>query len=557
VRIANRWVWLVLPIGVVFFLTALGWGGYELYRVQKQKKAYENAQKALARSAFDEATFWIAKALRDKPNGIDENKLMAELAEQIKSPSVLQWRSRICDLEPNKVRNYLAWAKSAMEMGETPIAEEALRRAPPEAVQNADWHSLNATVLAALGKVAEAEQQFGEAARLDPTDPVKQINLQTLRLASSDAAKAEAARHWLDDRITNPSITVLVSRALLQNALRGSDLASARRYICYLEDNPTSEVGDRLNCLEVRYRDGDYAQALNRLQTRVIEHPTGAPELVYWMGNHQMGRSAIDWVNDNFPLKTRPIEIQVAEADGIASLKDWTLLSQTVGQSNWRGIDFIRRAMLVRSERERGMSNWATDWSGLVKSYDAEMHITIILARLAQSWNWLDEARDLCWKLVDRAAPQEAEAIQRLQIIYQQEQNTAGLFRIAKVQLNESPQNSAFRNNYAFLALLLNLDDNKATQLAEENATKLSDQPRIVATLAFARLRQGRTEEARRVLEQLGDSVLKEPDIALYYAEALNAGPDKEKARQYAEIALGSQNLLPEEREMAGRITRH
>ncbi|HEY4815287.1 MAG TPA: hypothetical protein VIH58_11445, partial [Chthoniobacterales bacterium] len=102
-----------------------------------------------------------------------------------------------------------------------------------------------------------------------------------------------------------------------------------------------------------------------------------------------------------------------------------------------------------------------------------------------------------------------------------------------------------------------NLDDNKATQLAEENARKLSDQPRIVATLAFARLRQGRTEEARLVLEQLGDSVLKEPDIALYYAEALNAGPDKEKARQYAEIALGAQNLLPEEREMAERISRY
>jgi Tfp pilus assembly protein PilF len=553
VRNPNKLFWLILLIGVVL-LGVFGWGGYKLYQAQKQKKLCQNAHDALARSDYEHAAFWAAEALRDKPNGVEENKLMADLADAAKSPSVLQWRSRVCSLEPKNVRNYLAWAKSAMEMGEARVAQEALRRAPPEANQDADWHSLSAAVAVSLGEDSEAQKQFEEAARLDPSSQAKQINLQTFRLSSPDPAKADEARHWLENRINDPETTVLVSRALLQDALRRNDLSAGQQYKQYLENNPKSEIGDRLNCLQVDYQTGTYVEALQRLQSATKEKPGDAPQLIYWMGNHQMGRQAIDWINANFPEETRPIEIQLAEADVISGLRDWPLLSQTIGQSNWRGIDFVRHALLVRSERERELPAWTTDWSGLVKSYETDTQTTIILARLAQTWNWLDEARDLYWQIVNRAAPQETEALQRLQQIYQQQGNTAGLFRVAKIQLDQSPNNFAFRNNYAFLALLLNFDKEKAVGLAEENAGKILNQPHMVATLAFARLRQGRAAEAREILERLGDSALHDADVALYYAVALEGDHDEEKARQYAEIALKSKTLLPEEKRMAEQI---
>jgi predicted Zn-dependent protease len=547
--------WLAFLL-VVPVLGVLSFAGYNLYQVQKQKKICHNARDALASSAYEQAAFWAAEALRNQPNGIEENKLMADLAEALKSPTVLQWRSRVCSLDPKTVENYLAWAKSAMEMSEMRMAREALRRAPPEASQNSGWHSLSAGVAVSFGENAEAEKHFEEAVRLDSADPLKQINIQTFRLSSQDAAKVEAARHWLENRIADSATRVLVSRALLQDALRRNDLPSARQYQKYLENDSQSEFGDRLDCLEVEYRDGKYEESLQRLEVLAKERPQVAPQLMYWMRNHQMGRQAIDWVNHSFPADARPIELQLAEADVLSDLKDWPQLSQTIELSNWQGIDFIRRALLARSKREQGQMSWAGDWSSLVSSHQTDPQIIIVLARFAQTWNWLDEARDLCWQIVNRAAPQEIEALERLQQIYQQQENTAGLFEVAKIQLGESPDNLAFRNNYAFLALLLNFDKEKAVRLAEENGGKILNQPHIVATLAFARLRQDRAAEARQILERLGDSALHDPDVALYYAAALQGDHNNEKAQQYAGIALKSKTLLPEEKRMAQQLVR-
>src|SRR5208283_2286734 len=63
-------------------------------------------------------------------NGAEENRLMADLADAAKSPSVLQWRIRVVQLDPTNLKNYLAWANSELELGEPEMALQALRQAP-------------------------------------------------------------------------------------------------------------------------------------------------------------------------------------------------------------------------------------------------------------------------------------------------------------------------------------------------------------------------------------------------------------------------------------------
>jgi len=58
----------------------MGWGGYSLYRVEKQRRLVNNARTALRESAGEQALFWASQALKNKKDGVEECRLMAEVA---------------------------------------------------------------------------------------------------------------------------------------------------------------------------------------------------------------------------------------------------------------------------------------------------------------------------------------------------------------------------------------------------------------------------------------------------------------------------------------------
>jgi len=100
----------------------------------------------------------------------------------------------------------------------------------------------------------------------------------------------------------------------------------------------------------------------------------------------------------------------------------------------------------------------------------------------------------------------------------------------------------------------LDINREKAVQLAEETANQAPNQPNIAATLAFARLRQGNPKLAKEILERFDEQTLEDPGIALYYALSLSGSKESEKALRYAQIAGRSHSLLPEEANLAGGI---
>jgi tetratricopeptide (TPR) repeat protein len=557
VRIFRKTTLLILFIFAALALPA-GWFALQFYRSEKQKRLRANASEAMGKAAYKQAAFWATAALNDRPNGIDENRLMADVADAVKSPSVLAWRERVAELDPKTLANYLTWARSALEMNESAIAWQALTRAPSSANSNVGWQRLSAAVAAALNKPDEAEIHFEQAASLEPQNPQNQVNLQSFRLFSTDTNKAQMAREWLEGHLENQVTRVLVGRALLQDALRRNDLDAGRRYKAVLESESRSEIGDRLNCVEIDYRSNDFAAGLKRVEDYARERSEDAAAVLYWMNSHGMGAEGLAWIESAFPSDQRPISLQIAVADVYSAQGAWGQLQQHLRNGDWRGLDFIREAMLIRAARAQSDPDWASAWSHLVNRLSKDYGRLIIVGRLAQTWGWQDEACDLFWEVVDGSAPQQTEALQRLFDIYRQEKNTAGLLRVAKQQLELYPDNFAFRNNYAYLALLLNVDLSRARELAEKNAELAPVQPNVVATIALSCLRAGKVSEARQRLERLPAEQLSDPNIALHYGAALAATRDYDHALRYAKLALRSDQLLPEEKAIAeGAIGRN
>ena len=524
-----------------------------MYRVEKQRRLVNNARTALRESAGEQALFWASQALKNKKDGVEECRLMAEVAESARSPEAIFWCARVASLEPKLLQNYLAWAKTALGFGNPVAARYALDAAPKDAQQNASWHSLYAGLASNTGQSSTAEFHFAEAARLESQNPIHEVNLSTFRLSSLDPKVAEAARKSLESQSTDPAVQLLVWRALLNDGISRNDLEFAKTYQERLWNDPRAEFGDKANCLEVARRNGSLQPFLQQLQKEVSNQAEQATLLIYWMTNHGLAAEAIKWADSVFPPRTAKLSVQIAIADALLQEKHWSELRDRIGGKNWKQFEFIRQAMLVRTDREQDLSAWRADWIKLAQSVPA-VGGKLPLGRLAESWGWLDDARDLYWQVVDTSALEKPEALARLWTIYQRDRNTAGLLKVATKQYEASPENLVARNNYAFLLLLLDMDRQKAVRLAEESANQAPNQPNVVATLAFARFRQGNPELARQLLEKFDKQALEDPGLALYYAISLDALHQSEEALHYAQIAERSRSLLPEEASLARRI---
>ncbi len=531
---------------------AIGWGSYSLYRIEKQKRLLSNARIALEKHGTEQAWFWASQALQNKQDGIEETRLMADIAQSAGSPYAISWRAQVVRLEPKLLENYLAWADTALVFGDLVAARIALDAAPKEAQQNASWHSLYAGVASNTGQSAVAEFHFSEAVRLDPQNPTHQVNLATFQLRSPNPEIAEAARKTLESHSGIAAVQILVWRALLKDTIRRNDLELAKAYKERLWSDPRAEFGDKADCLEVAQREGNLQVSLERLQSEVGNQPEKAALLIYWMMNHGLAREAVAWADTVFPASVAKLPIQIAVADVLVQTKEWSELRERIANEKWNGFDFIRLAMLVRISREEGLV-WRADWNKLTQSVPIDGG-KMPLGRLVQSWGWTAESRDLYWQVADASAPEEREALERLWRIYEDDKDTAGLLRVATKQYEENPNNVVARNNYAFLLLLLDINREKAVRLAEETAKQAPDQPNIAATLAFARFRQGNPEVAKQVLEKFDEQTLEKPGIALYYALSLSGSKESDKALHYAQIAERSQSLLPEEAVLAGRV---
>jgi Flp pilus assembly protein TadD len=552
VRISARVVLLLLFLAIPL-IGVIGWGGYSIYRVEKQRRLVNNARTALRESASEQALFWASQALKNEMDGAEECRLMAEVAESARSPEAIFWRARVASLQPKLLQNYLAWAKTALGFGNPVAARYALDAAPKEAQQNASWHSLYAGLASNTGRSSAAEFHFAEATRLDPQNPLHEVNLSTFRLSSPNPKVAEAARKSLESKSADPAVQLLVWRALLRDGIGRNDLEFAKTYQERLWDDPRAEFGDKANCLEVARRNGSLQPFLQQLQKEVSNQAEQATLLIYWMTNHGLAAEAIKWADSAFPPRTAKLSVQIAIADTLLQEKNWPELRDRIEGENWKQFEFIRQAMLVRTDREQDLPAWRVDWMKLVQSLPA-VGGKLPLGRLAESWGWMDDAVDLYWQVADASALEGPEALARLWTIYQRDRNTAGLLRVATKQHEASPDNLVARNNYAFLLLLLDVDRQKAVRLAEESANQAPNQPNVAATLAFARFRQGDPELGRQLLEKFDKQTLEDPGLALYYALSLEAVQQSEKALHYAQIAEQSRCLLPEEASLARRI---
>jgi len=543
------WALLILVLTVVVIYGAMV--GYRDFRVHMAlgKARYEFEHGQLMR-----ASFWANRALGVDPRNMDGARLLADIDAAQGNPVELSLRMRIAEREPDSTADALALARSALRFGQREIALHALDGLPQDFKDHsADYHDLMGACAAADSELGVAEAHFQKAVDLAPNDPAHRVTLAAFRLAhSAGPATREAATRELEATPADlGAVSLYATRALLDYALRSGDRAGSQRFAAQLHALPAHTFADDLSCLDAIMPGPDFPSALADIERRAAGDPQSATDTGDWLNSHAMSAETLRWIPTLPESVQGNIRVQMSLAQGYLGMQDWKGLAAWLPKCQWGGSDYLRRAMLIRCERELRQP-WQAEWDQLATTVNGSQPDGLLLAQLLIGWHWRDEALSLLWAAAGNPGT-DARALEYLWGLYSQTSDTPELMQVAKAQIALDPDNPTWKNNYAFLSLLLNGASPHALRLAQEACEANPKIPEWAATYAYALHLAGRDADARLVMEKLDPEALQRPGVALYYAIVLAGNGDNDKARETL-ARLNPSGMLPEEQKLAAAL---
>ena len=528
-----------------------GYAGYRGYKVWKQSHMISLARGFLAKSDNRNALLCLQQALRSNSRNIEACRLMAELAEASHSPAVLQWRNRVVELNPKSVEDRLALAAAAITLRDVITATNALVGISEDGKKTAGYHNLAGTVAAGINQVSEAQFHFLEQSRLEPTNPVPQLNLAVIRLKETNAQVLAEARASLKQLCANPVLRRQALRELVVDAMRYKQTNEALAMSKELLQQTNSLFRDRLLRLDVlrSTQNPEFNTSLAAFQKEAANDMGKAYELATWQMARTGPADVLPWLS-SLPMNlqtNQPVALLIAECRSLS--QDWRGLRASLETQSWAELDFVRHAFLARAMRGQDLTSSAkTEWGMASKIANARKENLVMLLRLAAQWNWQGEGEEILWTIVNRY-PGEKWATRALTQILMASGQTRPLMMLLGQQLKSRPADLSTKNNLAMTALLLNAQELKPYDLAREVYQKAPTNTAYASTYAFSLHLQDKSAEALKVLETLTPQDLEDPSVAGYYGLVLKATGNGAKAKKYLDLASKTKGL-PEEQKL-------
>lgn len=542
--------WMLISV-LLLGLVAAGVTGLKQYRTWRQTSLIKRAQQCLAQSDFRNASLCARQAHETNPNDIDAARVLAELAELGHKTNALFFRQRIAELQPKNPTNHLMLARSALLFSAHALAQKALDSLDDAGRRSADYHKIQANLFWATGRLNEAAHHFEEAYRMEPTNLVSQVNLNVVRLPSTNQALATAARARLIALTTNSAVRSDILRQLITDAEFRRQPAEALRYSKSLIQGDDASLQDQMRhgTLLRLAKDPTGAEHLSRMQMQCATNAAKAATLGRWMIGSDMGQQSIAWAQSlpEATRKQRPVTLMLAEA--YLATTNWARLAKHLENRPWDEDEHFRELLLARVAREeRNTTGFRSHWLRALKAASGNADKLGQLAHLTETWRWRDEMEESLGALVARF-PEQKWAEDILSASLHLGGKTQALQNLFARTLEREPTNNLAKSNFATLGLLLNPAEKQFHRLAEEAFQAQGTNAFVASTYALSLHFQHQTARAIQIMESIPANNLENPVIATWYGFLLSEGGHRERARKYLQLAEKAR-LLPEERRL-------
>jgi predicted Zn-dependent protease len=538
-------------IAVMAVVALAGWFGRKAYKKATEHRLVAEASHYLEKQDFRNAGLCLQRALQVSPMSVEVSKLTADMLEEAGAPAALSWRIRTAQLQTNKVEYRFAWAQTALKMNELPSAVQALRGVDEKSRSTAEFHKLAGALAWNLHDITDAEKEYSEALRLEPSNPAVVLNLSTVRLVSTNKVVADNARSTLEKIPTNSPLHITAIRYLADDAVAHKSFERATFYSQQVINDPKATYADKLAHLQILHEANSprFDSWQTTLEADAARSPYHAYALGHWMQTEETPAFALHWLQ-SLPFNAQTnLPVPLVITDCQIALKDWKGLLTIVEKQDWGELNYYRLFLESLAKQHLGENRDAeTAWQ---RAFLLSSHRLDRLARLDQvtaSWKWTSERVEVLQEIASEF-PKETWAGEQLVALYYADGKTRALADLLDKMCSADPSNIRLKNNLATVLLLLKSDIPKAHRLALESYNSSTNNPFFACTYAYSLFLQSKPAEAAKILDPLKAEYLKNPSIAAYYGIVEAGAGHKDIAREPLKLAETSK-LLPEEMEL-------
>jgi tetratricopeptide (TPR) repeat protein len=534
-------------------VAAVGWVGRKAYRAATERRLISQARRYFVEQDLRNATLCLRRALQVDPMSVEAARMTADMLETAGVPAALSWRIRAAQLKPTEMEYRFAWAKTALKSHELRSASDALSGVDDANKSTAAYHKLNGALAWDLHDAPEAEKQYTEALRLEPTNASITLNLATIHLASTNSEIANDARLCMERlaAATNSEIRTTALHFLAADAITHKLFDKATGFSTRLLRDPSATFSDRIVHLQLlrEAKSAESAPFLALLEKEANSSPASAFLLGKWMAAAENPASALAWLHSLPPTIQTNQPVPLIVTDCQIALHDWSGLLALINREDWGELTYYRLALESLAQRSLGQSAAATAaWQKAVRQSARRLDSLSRLAQVAAAWRWTPEHTELLEKITTEF-PKEKWAVDQLVTKLYAEGDTRGIQTLlTKVQASD-PTDARLKNNLANVFLLRNSEVEKANRLAKEAFDAAPNDPFFASTYAYSLLLQNRRDEAVKVFARVKTEYLQIPSVAAYYGVV-------QAQCGHGDIAKGSLTradagkLLPEEKEL-------
>jgi predicted Zn-dependent protease len=553
----NSFVRKTLIFVLVMFAVAIsGWYGRKVYKRATENRLLSEARQYLEKKDPRNASLCLQRALQVNPYSCQASILTADMLEAAGTPAALSWRIHASQLQTNNMELRLAWAHTALKLNELRSAAQALDGLDDKTKHSAAYHKLAGALTWEIGLPLDAEREYTQALKLEPTNNTIKLNLATIQLVSTNPIVANAARASL---LQIPAASPLRSTALHYLALdaeKHKDYPKAIVYSREIISATNAGYVDKVAHLQLlrEANSPDYAAWRSTMDEDARKSPDHAYAMGRWLVASESPAAALQWIR-KLPVNIQTnMPVPLVSCDCLISVKDWPGVLAVAEKQDWGEAEFYRLALVAYAEHSQGHQfPEKTAWQ---KAMNLASHRIDRLARLDEVtaiWNWTAR-RDEVLQEVLSEFPREKWAADQLMASLYAQGNTGGLGELLEKLYTQDPSNNRLKNNLANIFLLRKSDLDKAGKMAREVYESSPQDPFFTSTYAYALLLQDKVQDAAKVAGTLKTNYLTIPSIAAYYGVVEAHAGHKDLAREPLKLAA-SASLLPEEREMV-RVAR-
>jgi hypothetical protein len=425
---------LGVPCGIILFLF-VAWGDWQAYQRWEERHLVRRAAAHLSGGDVRSAALSARRALQLNSNSDRAMRIVAQIAEQARDRTALDWRRKVVDLKPHSTQDALALADCALQFGDINTAGKTLAGIDDDRKQTAAFHATAARLAKTRQDPAAAKNEWGEAVRLAPNDESYQVQFALSCLEQPAGAEREKGVALLERLRKSPTQRSAATRSFIADGMAHRQRLEELRTLAHdLQSYPEAIFTDKLLYLGILRQsyDPEYTTYLTKIENEAAAKPDDLAALLTWMNGNEISIVAIDFARSlpEGALSEWPIPRAMAEA--YAKVNDWSALERLTANSNWHQFDFLRRAYLTRALRaENKPVATEREWAGAVKSASAQSQSLLLLTRVVFEWGWKNESVDLLWQ-VTKYPEVQFEALHTLYVQYTKAGDTqecTGCFR--------------------------------------------------------------------------------------------------------------------------------